>query len=195
MPNSHHQDEALVVKQFESQLELYTSQGSGAKAELIDYVVDYLSEIQTVQHVPHICEFGGGSGATLAEIESRCTGRAPKSDQKKAGLRLSNAELVAAYAQHQVNPNIEFEATSILNSPFADDTFDVVFSRHVYHHLVGDTLMHTRKNQQRAIDEMCRVVKPGGIVVIEEQTNQLRLANWLIFWGSNLATILNPPVA
>ena len=51
----------------------------------------------------------------------------------------------------------EFLSADAENLPFADATFDVVFSFGVLHH-TPDT--------QRAIDEVYRVLKPGGEIVI-----------------------------
>ena len=58
----------------------------------------------------------------------------------------------------------------------------------ILHHLIGKSLEITRANQQNAISELFRVTKPGGIVLIEEQVNQSRLACGAIYHMSRFAS-------
>lgn len=51
--------------------------------------------------------------------------------------------------------NIEFRVADILKLPFADDSFDRVFTSAVLEHLSEPT---------QALEELCRVVKPTGLV-------------------------------
>lgn len=46
---------------------------------------------------------------------------------------------------------------SVLNLPFSDESFDVVVSTEVIEHT---------PNPRRAISELCRVLKPGGILIV-----------------------------
>jgi demethylmenaquinone methyltransferase/2-methoxy-6-polyprenyl-1,4-benzoquinol methylase/phosphoethanolamine N-methyltransferase len=48
--------------------------------------------------------------------------------------------------------------------PFDDDAFDVVVSRLVFHHLPGDV-------KTAALDEMARVLKPGGRILIVDMAS------------------------
>jgi SAM-dependent methyltransferase len=47
---------------------------------------------------------------------------------------------------------------SVLDLPFEDDTFDVILSQAVLEHV---------PDPQRAVDEMARVLKPGGTLLVE----------------------------
>ena len=53
--------------------------------------------------------------------------------------------------------NVSFRTANILDLPFANDEFDVVFSSAVTEHL---------RNPQGAVAELARVAKPGGLVAI-----------------------------
>lgn len=64
--------------------------------------------------------------------------------RKLAARRGSKAEYIVATAQ---------------TLPFDDDSFDVVVSRLVFHHLPGAT-------KKQALSEMARVLKPGGRLLI-----------------------------
>jgi len=55
--------------------------------------------------------------------------------------------------------------------PFADGSFDVVLCADALHHI---------KQQERALNEVARVVKPGGTVVIQE-FHIRGLRGWLFF--------------
>ncbi|NIA69570.1 methyltransferase domain-containing protein [Pelagibius litoralis] len=52
-----------------------------------------------------------------------------------------------------------FTEASILNAPLADDSFDAVFCAHVIYHIDID-------KQERAVDELIRMTRPGGRVVV-----------------------------
>jgi SAM-dependent methyltransferase len=103
---------------------------------------------------------------------------------------LHNAELVESYRERQVNKRIVFVNASILNSGFEDGRFDIIALRHVIHHLVGNDLAQTRRNQEAAIRELFRILRPGGLLLIEEQVNNSELACRLVFFLSNLASKL-----
>jgi len=53
----------------------------------------------------------------------------------------------------------DYAVSTAESLPFEDDSFDVVVSRLVFHHLPGDVKM-------RALSEMARVLRPGGRVLI-----------------------------
>jgi len=159
------QEEELVRKQFKAQLYLYTDLSSAHTSRLISLLVEWTekNKRRLKSQLPLlICEFGGGGGNLLYEIG------------KKLGqeVDLYNAELVEEYRSLQIEPSIHFVHTSILNSQFENDYFDVVIIRNVLHHLIGRSFKQTRINQRYAVEELFRVVKPGGLVLIEEETNQ-----------------------
>jgi len=60
-------------------------------------------------------------------------------------------------ARHLELNNARFHQGDILNMPFPDDTFDVVFNEGVIEHL---------PNYEKAFREMVRVAKPGGKIIV-----------------------------
>ena len=58
----------------------------------------------------------------------------------------------------------EYLVAAAESLPFDDDTFDVVVSRLVFHHLPGDV-------KTAALDEMARVLKPGGRILIVDMAS------------------------
>lgn len=174
------QEESIVVQQFDHQLDIYTTEGTGSKSAVVSVLEKLLA--RTKQKKYSICEFGGGSGATLAEISARLSNKE---------FKLTNIELAGSFGKHQVNKEISFKQGSILDTEgIPSSHFDVVFTRNVLHHLIAARLSDCRINQKAAIANMLRIIKPGGFVIIEEQTNQLFWARLIIFYASRLATML-----
>ena len=58
----------------------------------------------------------------------------------------------------------EFLVAAAETLPFDDDSFDVVVSRLVFHHLPGDV-------KAAVLDEMARVLKPGGRILIVDMAS------------------------
>ena len=177
------QHTTLVAKQFEEQLDFYTSEARSARDSRI---VSFLAEARAADASLRaagrlrVCEFGGADGILLRSLRERLG----------EDVELTNAELVEAYGPRQASPSIRFVRTSILQPDFPDATFDVVVARHVLHHLIGDTLAATRANQARAFAELARVTRPGGLVLIEEHLNPSGFACGLFYHLSRMATHL-----
>ncbi len=57
--------------------------------------------------------------------------------------------------------DVEYLAATAESLPFDDDTFDVVVSRLVFHHLPGDV-------KKQALSEIARVLRPGGRLLIAD---------------------------
>jgi ubiquinone/menaquinone biosynthesis C-methylase UbiE len=64
------------------------------------------------------------------------------------------AESQIALARNRSKANLRFEVASVYRLPFADNTFDLVFSHALFEHLA---------NPVRGIQELLRVLRPGGI--------------------------------
>jgi SAM-dependent methyltransferase len=62
-------------------------------------------------------------------------------------LNVENSEII----------NADYPEYDVLNLPFPDNHFDYVANDQILEHVEG--------NPQQAIDEICRVLKPGGIAV------------------------------
>jgi SAM-dependent methyltransferase len=58
----------------------------------------------------------------------------------------------------------EYQLAAAEALPFGDDVFDVVVSRLVFHHLIGDL-------QAQALTEISRVLRPGGRLVVADMAS------------------------
>jgi ubiquinone/menaquinone biosynthesis C-methylase UbiE len=64
--------------------------------------------------------------------------------------------------------NVHPKNGSALDLPEPDGSFDGVLVSMLLHHLIGKSVAESKKNVSRAIAEACRVLKPGGKLVIVE---------------------------
>jgi ubiquinone/menaquinone biosynthesis C-methylase UbiE len=94
-----------------------------------------------------ILEVGVGTGALAVPLAAR--------GAHVIGADLSAAMLARLRDKTQVVPVAQADATRL---PFADGAFGGAFARHVLH-LIGEW--------RSAVAELCRVVRPGGTVLIE----------------------------
>lgn len=175
-PGDHYwQDERLVEGQFTEQISIFGSNISGAQSShSLTYILSWLKDRRTGREktdIVKIVEFGGATGILLKTL----------SDRLDTDLELYNAELLEFYRQHQALDSIRFVRTSILNADFEDAMFDVVVARNVLHHLIGSSFKQTRANQLHALSEMLRILRPGGILVLEEHTNQSPFACRMLY--------------
>lgn len=100
----------------------------------------------------HFLEVGCGPGFLTGAVATLIP------QGQAVGLDLSSEMMtVARTIVAPEHPNLGFEQGSAYELPFADDSFDFVYSRLVYQHL-ADPLA--------ALTEARRVVKPGGRVVV-----------------------------
>ncbi|TSC72509.1 MAG: methyltransferase family protein [Parcubacteria group bacterium Gr01-1014_70] len=64
----------------------------------------------------------------------------------------------AIFADDAIITEADYPDVSILSLPYADNSFDVVIADQILEHVEGDP--------QEAVDEIHRVLKPGGIAII-----------------------------
>jgi ubiquinone/menaquinone biosynthesis C-methylase UbiE len=69
-------------------------------------------------------------------------------------IGIDSAESQVAVARNRSTANLRFEVGSVYLLPFADNTFDLVFSHALFEHLA---------HPARGIQELLRVLRPGGI--------------------------------
>lgn len=142
------------------------------RSRLVDQVLSLVDRDGT-----EICDVGGASGRFLDEIARR----------SELSIRGTVFETVDDYRDRLVSDAIDFKLGSIVDSGVEPDSFDVVTARHVLHHLIGDSLERTMANQVTAIENMVRMVRPGGHVVFEEEVNRVRPFARLVYLLSKLA--------
>jgi len=109
----------------------------------------------------------------------------------KAGLKVTSTDLEgvteagrALHERYQVTQNITYASANMLNLHFEDSAFDVVAFKSV----LG--ALSTAENQQQAIAEMYRVLKPGGKLLFAENLEgsslhralRKRFVKWSEYW-------------
>ncbi|MBI5602438.1 MAG: class I SAM-dependent methyltransferase [Deltaproteobacteria bacterium] len=121
-------------------------------------------EIETLSsHLPynqHILDIGCGNGFSTALFS--------KQAQKIVGLDYSGAMIERAKNNFGHLPNIEFKVQDVLNLDFPECHFDVVISQRCLINL------GTWENQQKALLNIKKVLKPGGFFLLQEGTRQGR---------------------
>ncbi len=104
-----------------------------------------------------VLDVGCGTGTLLIETKKRYP------DAKAAGLDGDPRILaMAAEKTRRAGLSIYFEEAMSFKMPYADSTFDRVFSSLFFHHL-------TTESKRRTLREMNRVLRPGG---------ELHIADW-----------------
>jgi len=115
-----------------------------------------------------VLDVGCGRGLLLTAAASRIPfGRAVGIDLWLAKDQSGNRpEATLANARIEgVADRVEVQTGDARQLPFADDSFDVVVSHWVVHNLSN------RRDRAQALDEMARVLKPSGWLLIEDIEN------------------------
>jgi SAM-dependent methyltransferase len=85
------------------------------------------------------------------------------------------------HADHGFADAISYEAIDATSIPKPDGSFDVV----AFKSMLG--AMGTKERQAQALREMCRVLKPGGVLLFAENLSASPLHRWLrtrfVNWG------------
>ncbi len=111
-----------------------------------------LAQELPVAHPVRVLDVGCGTGQFLERL--LCEGRAAQ----VWGLDLCSAMLRHGVARlRRFNGSAHIVQADSEAIPFRDDVFDVVTCSNCFHHF---------PDQQRAVDEMYRVLKPGGRLMI-----------------------------
>ena len=97
----------------------------------------------------------GGSGAFLDLV------------LENTGIKETyNMELVYDAYKKQVNGGICLMGGNALDLPFKDRSFEWVVIKNLLHHLVGRTRKESKAFAKRAVEELIRVAKDGGLIVL-----------------------------
>ncbi|MGE5404034.1 MAG: class I SAM-dependent methyltransferase, partial [Candidatus Saccharibacteria bacterium] len=136
-----------VINNFGSAAANYRSSTIHGNAEKLAQMVQLLG-VQT-EYV--VLDVATGAGHTALAL-------APQVKQVTA-IDITGQMLAQARAETEIRglDNIDFIEADVHKLPFADDVFDVVACRYAAHHF---------SEIQTAIDEMHRVLKPGGRLYI-----------------------------
>ncbi len=163
-----------VKRLFKEQLQHYAHTDQYKSSPLSALILAWLSKQKSNKRL-EICEFGGGAGQLLAQIQ--------KSFPKYS---YTNMEIIHDYKQYLASGDIRFVFGSVLHSGFRNGSFDLIVMRDVLHHLVGRSLKEAGSNQILALKELKRVIRPGGVVFIEEFTNESEISGKLLYYLTRL---------
>jgi SAM-dependent methyltransferase len=105
--------------------------------------------IRQAQQSGRILDVGCGTGRLLSHL--------PKQQYQRHGIDISAGMVRTALSK---DPDFRCSRASATAIPYPDNTFDIVFSAAVLHHLAAAEAV------KQAIIEMIRVTKPGGTAII-----------------------------
>ena len=116
-----------------------------------------LIEQANLERNPDVLDLGCGTGSLLAQLKStypecKCTG-------------LDGDPMILEIARRKTEGeglDVHFDQAMSFDMPYPDDSFDRVLSSLFFHHL-------TRENKRRSLEEILRVLRPGG---------ELHVADW-----------------
>jgi ubiquinone/menaquinone biosynthesis C-methylase UbiE len=101
-----------------------------------------------------VLDVGCGPGAAVRAAAGRVT--------RAVGIDRSEAMVEIARRRSRRLDNVEFETGGAEEIPFADGSFDRVWTIHAFHHW---------EDQERGVAEALRVLRPGGwFLVVESNT-------------------------
>jgi ubiquinone/menaquinone biosynthesis C-methylase UbiE len=140
--------------------------------EKIDYYQEKIRELEWIaikKFIPISSTFldvGCGAGYSLikAKEELLCEVQGIDPEPGAHGVGRFTLDL------WKERPIIQGSAESL---PFADNSFDVVYSSHVLEHVESET---------KALNEMKRVLKPGGVLIIGMPTASMSIVSLLSAW-------------
>jgi ubiquinone/menaquinone biosynthesis C-methylase UbiE len=185
---------AYFRRNFHWQTDGYLSERS---ARIYDLSVEFLfmgcADVMRRQVIPPLARFargqrrrplrildvGCGTGRTLAQIAAALPGH------RYFGVDLSPYYVEAAREKLTHVPEVTLVAENAEALPYRDDYFDAVTSVYLFHEL-------PRRARRRVMAEAARVLRPGGLLVVEDSA-QLAEARDLAFFLSGFAAQVHEP--
>ncbi len=158
-------------RNFHWQTDGYLSRRS---AELYDVGVEFLfagtADVMRRQVIPPVTrllrERGGAKGKRLLDVACGTGRTLVQIHQAHPELKLYGLDLSPYYVQQAREllaevPDVSLLADNAEHMPFADELFDAITSVYLFHEL-------PKNARRRVLREMCRVLAPGGLLVIED---------------------------
>jgi arsenite methyltransferase len=138
-----------------------------------------------------VLDVGCGRGLMLVGVAKRLTsGKAVGVDlwQQQDQANNNSAATLENAAIEGVTERIEVKTADMRQLPFPDSSFDVVVSSWAVHNLEAESDRH------KALDEIIRVLKPNGSVVLADIVNQAEYAEYFDRHGMTKVLLHNNPI-
>jgi arsenite methyltransferase len=138
-----------------------------------------------------VLDVGCGRGLMLVGAAKRLTsGKAIGVDlwQQQDQANNSSAATLENAAIEGVTERIEVKTADMRQLPFPDSYFDVIISSWAVHNLEAESDRH------QALDEIMRVLKPNGSVVLADIVNQAEYAEYFDRHGMAKVLLHNNPI-
>lgn len=173
---------AYFRRTFHWQTDGYLSERS---AGLYDFSVELLflgcADVMRRQVIPPMARFARREAGPLRILDVACgTGRTLlQLARALPGHRYVGVDLSPFYLEHARRllrdvPEVTLLAENAERLPFRDDWFDIVTTTYLFHELPGPA-------RRRAMAEMRRVLRPGGLFVLEDSAQRSEAADLAFF--------------
>jgi SAM-dependent methyltransferase len=159
----------LIVAAYVFFMGLYMTYGSRiGKLRTREKLLDLAAAQRPWRGNDAVLDVGCGRGLMLVGAARRLkTGQAVGIDLWRAEDQADNSpEAAQANARREgVSDRIRIDTGDARRLPYMDSSFDAVLSHWVVHNLPGPN------DRRRALDEMLRVLRPGGVLVLADIAN------------------------
>ncbi len=149
MPDSADAHAGSIRDEFAHQADSFAANPVAHMSETLDAVVDLVPEDAAASWIELAC-----GPAAISRALARRVGRVQGVDLTPEMIAKANAEAARAGVE-----NLSFALGDATALDFEDDSFDGAVTRFSLHHIPAP---------QRVVEEMARVVRPGGLVVIAD---------------------------
>jgi ubiquinone/menaquinone biosynthesis C-methylase UbiE len=112
-----------------------------------------------------VADVGCGWGRSLVKLDQRFQ------PQRLIAMDIDSAMLAAAQSENRaLAGKVEYVCCSSSRTTLEDDSVDLLFCHQTFHHLI---------DQEAAIREFFRILKPGGLLLFAESTRRY-IHSWII---------------
>jgi ubiquinone/menaquinone biosynthesis C-methylase UbiE len=156
-----------------AEVEAYASAAGQAHLDAIDNTfVEHAIRLLAGKQRGRALDIGTGPGQIVIKLARQLIlWKFTGVDRSQAMIAKANRNLLDAGGA--LTGRVEWQAADGNSLPFADATFDFVMCNSVLHHLA---------EPQRLLDEMARLAKPGGAILLRDLRRPGRLAYPLHIW-------------